>query len=233
MLFAIMLLNINVYNVKADTGGGLEQGSEASGGSDHSLCPTCKITSSSSYPYGYRIYTTDHAGSVLSRTNVLNQASGTIKMFEGFKVRSEAVGAGVPGTVDSSYKPGSGLGFTSWYSGTPANFDDVVKLQLGLNKCHMGGNIYRIPRANGTCPESEADMNDPEYVSHMLGVLNTFFANVGLSQNAESLYEKWKTASTEDEAYIYLAAEGLLSFKQSGIFYAGTCTEHAYCKRRR
>lgn len=228
MLFAIMLLNINVYNVKADTGGGLEQGSEASGGSDHQLCPTCKITSSDSYPFGYRIYTTDHAGAVLSRSNVLTQTYGTIKMFAGSKVRSEAAGAGVPGTVAASYKSANGLGFTSWYSGTPANFDDVVKLQLGLDRCHAGGNIYRIPKADGTCPKTDADMNDPEYVSHMINVLNNFFNNVGLAQNAESLYEKWKTASNEDEAYIYLAAEGLLSFKQSNIFYAGTCTEHAY-----
>ena len=44
----------------------------------------------------------------------------------------------------------------------------------------------------------------------------------------EALYEKWKTAANEDQAYIYLAAEGLLSFLQSNIFYAGTCTEHAY-----
>lgn len=228
MLFAIMLLNINVYNVKADTGGGLEQGSEASGGSDHQLCPTCKITSSDSYPFGYRIYTTDHSGAVLSRSNVLTQTYGTIKMFAGSKVRSEAAGAGVPGTVPASYKFANGLGFNNWYSGTPANFDIVVKSQLGLDKCPAGGNAYRIPRADGTCPRTEEDMNDPAYVSHMLGVLNAFFDKVGLAQNAESLYEKWKTASNEDEAYIYLAAEGLLSFKQSGVFYAGTCTEHAY-----
>ncbi|MBQ8871531.1 MAG: hypothetical protein IJ018_02145 [Bacilli bacterium] len=225
MLFAIMLLNINVYNVKADTGGGLEQGSEASGGSDHQLCPTCKITSDGSYPFGYRIYTTDHSGAVLSRSNVLTQTYGTIKMFAGSKVRSEAAGAGVPGTVPASYKSANGLGFTSWYSGTPANFDSVVKSQLNL--CNVGGNMFRIKKADGSCPGNE-EMTDPAYVSHMLGVLNAFFDKVGLAQNAEALYEKWKTAANEDQAYIYLAAEGLLSFKQSGVFYAGTCTEHAY-----
>lgn len=228
MLFAIMLLNVNVYSVKADTGGGLEQGSQASGGGSHPPCPTCPITSSSTYPYGYRIYTTDHSGAVLSRTNVLTQTSGTIKMFAGSKVRSEAAGAGVPGTVTASYKPGGGLGFNNWYSGAAANFDNVVKTQLGLDKCYMGGNIYRIPRADGSCPRSEEDMNDPAYIAHMLSVLNAFFSKVGLAQNAESLYEKWKTAENEGEAYIYLAAEGLLSFKQSNVFYAGTCTEHAY-----
>ena len=225
MLFAIMLLNINVYNVKADTGGGLEQGSEASGGSDHQLCPTCKITSDGSYPFGYRIYTTDHSGVVLSRSNVLTQTYGTIKMFAGSKVRSEAAGAGVPGTVPASYKSANGLGFVSWYSGTPANFDNVVKSQLNL--CNVGGNMFRIKKADGSCPGNE-EMTDPTYVSHMLGVLNAFFDKVGLAQNAEALYEKWKTAANEDQAYIYLAAEGLLSFKQSGVFYAGTCTEHAY-----
>ena len=228
ILFAIMLLNINVYSVKADTGGGLEQGSQASGGSNHDLCPTCKITSDPSYPYGYRIYTTDHSGAVLSRSNVLTKTYGTIKMFAGSKVRSEAAGAGVPGTVAASYNPANGLVFTSWYSGTPANFDSVVKSELGLDKCHMGGNIYRIPRKDGSCPRTEADMNDPEYVAHMLSVLNAFFDKAGLAQNAESLYEKWKTAENEGEAYIYLAAEALLSFKQSGVFYAGTCTEHSY-----
>lgn len=228
VLLMLAALNIGIFKVEAAKPGGVvEQGSKEDGGSDHALCPTCTITSSESYPYGYRIYTTDYSGTVLSRSNVLTSVWGTVKLFSGSKVRSEAVGAGVPGAVSASGNYVSDqVGFSSWYDGSSsANFNSVVKSQLKL--CSVSGNAYRIKDKDGSCP-SDARVKESDYVEHMLKTLNTFFSNVGLTQNASDLYNKWKNASSADQAYVYLVGEAILSFKMNNIFYAGTCTEHAY-----
>lgn len=218
--FISVCLIIFVTNVLA-----WDQGSESGGGSIHGGCNgSCAMTSSQSYPYGYRIYLMDNNGNVLARSNAINtQGINSFKFFSGNKIRKEVVGVGnsvvTAAVISTNYKPTT-MFDRFMHVTSAADFDEVFEDEVGLIQDGSGG--WCSSRDKKTC----VDLDNDDDLQYMLSKLQSFLNAVGINYKAEDLYDSWNTASGDKN--IYLAAEAIGSVHTNEGYVAGTCTELIY-----